>query len=105
MNFKIRFELQETYVWANDLNIQTYEILLDHLDQLRMQLVHVALTLHSASMLYLPSLLGSSYHECAIRNERKTENTENGNVCSKLLARIIRTSTFNLVNIAQAIND
>ena len=50
--------------------IYRYEILLDHRDQLRMQLVHVALTLHSASMLYLPSLLVSSYYECATRDKR-----------------------------------
>ena len=61
--------------------------------------------LRSASISYFAPLLGSSYHECAIRDIGKTDITENGNVCSRLLARTNCTSIFDSVNIARAIND
>ena len=54
-------------------------------------------------MLYSSSLLGSLHHECAICNARQTETPGDDNVCSKPLARTIRTSMLNLVNIALAI--
>ena len=54
-------------------------------------------------MLYSPLLLGSLYHERAIRDKRKIEIAEDGSVCSKPLARTISTSMLNLVNIVRAI--